>query len=336
MAPKLILVMINDLPSFCYPFAMEFRQLHVYRPGLYVSTEYGDPTLGTGNPRVYPILDSSQQKVEGIKMVFPPGVVLGGGFEPDGIYYTNRDITVNGTPVAVRIGTSPTDPPPGKYIKVVLQNPPDVPPDFGAWKRYGHAYYTTGLAALGGQLYCATSENKLWRRPPVDTDINWTEIGDANGIKALAGDGDTLFGVDGNDTLLRLSATVRDGDWEVVDGAPAGTRALAAADGILYAVDGAGHVHLRPATAKPDSWKMLAKLGPASDVTAMTAWNGSLLASTASGRLLRTAGESIEASESWFDARDCEGCSGLAAIDNTLFAVTHGNALNALDLFGGK
>jgi hypothetical protein len=77
------------------------------------------------------------------------------------------------------------------------------------------------MASDGAVLYAVTSDNRLWRRPPDEVDINWTEIGSA----------------------------------------PAETRALACAGGSLYTIDATGNLLLRPATAGPHAWQSGASLG---------------------------------------------------------------------------
>jgi hypothetical protein len=63
----------------------------------------------------------------------------------------------------------------------------------GNWERIGHADGVVAMAGHGAKLFAATSDNGLWWRDPVGTDVAWERIGHADGVVAMAGHGAKLF-----------------------------------------------------------------------------------------------------------------------------------------------
>src|SRR4051812_47144500 len=53
------------------------------------------------------------------------------------------------------------------------------------WQQIGHANGVVAMAATNGRLFCATSDNRLWTRDPVAAELNWTDIGHANGVVGM-------------------------------------------------------------------------------------------------------------------------------------------------------
>jgi hypothetical protein len=66
------------------------------------------------------------------------------------------------------------------------------------WQEIGHANNVVGMTfangnlfpasppAPSGKLFAATSDNRLWARDPVLSDVNWQDIGHANNVVGMA------------------------------------------------------------------------------------------------------------------------------------------------------
>jgi hypothetical protein len=53
------------------------------------------------------------------------------------------------------------------------------------WQQVGHANNVTAMAALNGKLWATTSDNKLWTRDPIESNVNWQQVGHANNVTAM-------------------------------------------------------------------------------------------------------------------------------------------------------
>jgi hypothetical protein len=213
------------------------------------------------------------------------------------------------------------------------------------WELIGHASAGSALAAVGGKLYIATVRDRLWRRYPVGADVPWTDVGHANGVIAMAGSRDTLFCVTNDNTLWSRPAADREIGWTRIGSGPdAGTRALAAVGGLLYAVDTAGELwcrngpptaalQWRPLSARP-SPQLPRFTGRRPEIRAMTSYSDILFASTTDNRLLRTNRDWIWEATDWTDIHHCNFSIGLAVIDGMLFVATSEDGLWQLSLHG--
>jgi hypothetical protein len=193
------------------------------------------------------------------------------------------------------------------------------------------------LAATGGKLYLATSLNELVRRYPVGADVAWKQIGTANNVVAMTASNDLLYCVT-DDNQLWSRPAVEDSSllWTSIGNGPAsGTRALAAAGGMLYIVDGTtGALWRVPASSRVGTaaWAPLSWFTPDGTVNAMTAYQDILIASTTDNRLLRSASDWIDESTSWVQFWHCDYSVGLGVVEWMLFVVTSHNLIWRLDL----
>lgn len=193
-------------------------------------------------------------------------------------------------------------------------------------------------------LFCATSDNRLWRRHPVLAEIVWRPIGHANTVTAMAGTRGLLFAVTADNTLWSRWPVEADIDWTPAgSGPPGGARALCASGSTLYAIraqtisktDTAGQLLSRPASRTTAIWTTVASMPPNATIVAMTSYNGVLFASTSGNRLLRTGFDFIEESRAWVDIHHCNYSRALAVVDGMLFVATTENRLWWLDLRHG-
>jgi hypothetical protein len=53
------------------------------------------------------------------------------------------------------------------------------------WQQVGHANAVRAMTAINGKLWAATSDNGLWIRDPVEANINWRQVGHANNVRAM-------------------------------------------------------------------------------------------------------------------------------------------------------
>jgi hypothetical protein len=69
------------------------------------------------------------------------------------------------------------------------------------WQDIGHANGVVGMTALNNKLFCATNNNRLWTRDPVLFEVNWQDIGHANGVVGMATLNGKLFCATSNNRL---------------------------------------------------------------------------------------------------------------------------------------
>jgi hypothetical protein len=107
----------------------------------------------------------------------------------------------------------------------------------GGWQHVGHANNVVALTAMQGKLYCATTENVLWMRDPVPSNVNWTPIGHANNVVAMTATDAALLCVTQDGQLWRREPVPTDVPWQVIGQAPASAAVtgLAILDGHLWA-----------------------------------------------------------------------------------------------------
>jgi hypothetical protein len=202
------------------------------------------------------------------------------------------------------------------------------------WEHIGHANGGTALASLQGKLFISTTDNRLWRRYPVGAEINWRHIGHANDVIAMAGIEDVLFCVTRDDQLWYRAPVEIDTDWIFAGKAPTGTKALAAAGGMLYVVDTLGKVWRTPARRIVPSWNEMTSSLSDPTINAMTSYSDILIASTTDNRLLRSNRDFISESTAWTQIHHCNFSVGLAVVEWMLYVATRENLLWKLDLHG--
>src|SRR5205085_10024985 len=117
------------------------------------------------------------------------------------------------------------------------------------------------------------SDNQLWWRAAVEFEVDWTAIG---------------------------------------FGPVTGTRAIAAAGAMLYAVDANGQLLRRPASRETTPWGAISSFTARNDrINAMATYSNILFASTTDNRLLRTNQDWIDESSDWVDIHHCNFSVGL-------------------------
>jgi hypothetical protein len=203
------------------------------------------------------------------------------------------------------------------------------------WEHVGHANAGCALASLEGKLYLATGKNRLWRRYPVGADVPWRDIGHANDVVALAGSGDTLYCVTSDNRLWWRLPVEEETDWAAIgSGPPGGTKALAAAGGLLYAVEPGGALWRAPASHSAPSWTEMTFFAGDPSVRAMASYSDILFASTAHNRLLRSDRDWINESSGWHQIHHCNFSVGLAVVEWMLFVATTEDRFWRIDLWG--
>jgi hypothetical protein len=201
------------------------------------------------------------------------------------------------------------------------------------WEHIGHANFGCALTSLAGKLYIATRENRLWRRYPVGADVVWRDIGHANDVVAMAGSGDTLFCVTSDNRLWWRTPVEVETNWTAIGTGPgAGTKALTAAGGMLYAADSAGALWRTPASRAAPAWSEMTFFARDSTVNAMTSYSDILFASTGDNRLLRSNRDWINESSGWERIHHCNFSVGLAVVEWMLFVATTEDRLWRIDL----
>jgi len=206
------------------------------------------------------------------------------------------------------------------------------------WLPIDDANGGTAMAALGDRLFLSGSDNRLWRRYPVEAaPVPWRDIGEAQSVIAMAGSGATLYAVSSNNQLWWRTAVELPGAiWTAIGTGPdMGTKALAAAAGVLYAVDGNGKLWRTSASRAASTWTAVSTLTDlVPSINAMAAHSDILFASTSDNLLLRTDHDWINESKGWIEVTNCDDSVGLACVEGMLFVATKGNRLLRLDLHG--
>ncbi|GGV34858.1 hypothetical protein GCM10010495_59880 [Kitasatospora herbaricolor] len=162
------------------------------------------------------------------------------------------------------------------------------------WTAIGTAPGATALAGAGARLYAAQADGTLGVRPAGPQNLPLRPLGPAPGIVALAAPREavtggplSLYAADDTGRLLLRPARPEAAGWTPAGHCPAGTRALAVCDGLLYALDDRGALWSAPqglpADAEAREWTCLS---PPTGLVALTAVNGRLYAVTADDVLL--------------------------------------------------
>lgn len=209
--------------------------------------------------------------------------------------------------------------------------------DWDRWELIGHANHVRAMTALDGRLFCATSDDRLWRRFPVGADVSWREIGHANRVTSMAASGNRLFCLTSDGVLWHRTTIETDVDWTRCGRAPdGGARAFAAAGGMLYCVDRVGRLLARPATLTFEAWRTVSSMERANNarIQSMTSYSDILFATTSDNRLLRTDWDFVWGSALWIDVLHANHVTGLACLDGMLFAATEDDGLWWLDIRG--
>jgi hypothetical protein len=84
------------------------------------------------------------------------------------------------------------------------------------WEQIGHANGVVAMAAINGKLFCATNDNKLWWRDPVGWEVNWEQIGHANGVVAMAAINGKLFCATNDNGLWWRDPVGWEVNWEQI------------------------------------------------------------------------------------------------------------------------
>ena len=94
------------------------------------------------------------------------------------------------------------------------------------WQEIGHANNVVGMTfangnlfpasppAPSGKLFAATSDNRLWARDPVPSDVNWQDIGHANNVRAMAFGNGKLFAATSDNRLWARDPVLSDVNWQ--------------------------------------------------------------------------------------------------------------------------
>ena len=191
------------------------------------------------------------------------------------------------------------------------------------------------MTSSNGKLYAATTENRLWRRYPVGANIIWKEMGHADNVVALAADGDDLLAASygGDKTRFwRRSLEEKDIEWTLIGELSITVKAMTAASKMLYVVDEEGNIYMGGIREKNVSFFPHERLGKNEGINCLAIYKEIIFATTEQNRLLRTNTDFISESTDWEDIHHANQVTGLAILDNMLFAATEENKLWWMDI----
>jgi len=202
------------------------------------------------------------------------------------------------------------------------------------WEMVGHANDPTAMTALEGKLFLTTEHDLLWRRFPVGADVPWKDIGHANNVISMTSSDGRLFCLTSDNHLWHRSPVEVEVNWQLMPvRPPSGTRAIAAAGGMLYAVDRDGALHRKAADDTTNPFRRMDGFERDDKIVTMTSYSDILFAATSENRLLRTNRDFIAESNRWTDIHHCFFAKGLAMVDWMLYVATSENRLWRIDLF---
>lgn len=189
------------------------------------------------------------------------------------------------------------------------------------WANIAHANNVVAMASVDGRLFAATSDNRLWARDPVLSDISWTYIGHANNVTAMAGLNGRLYASTSDNRLWVRDAVLREVNWTHI-GHANGVTAMAALNGRLYAATSSNFLYVRDPVHSDINWGFI---GHANNVVAMGAANGRLYAATSDNRFWSR--EPVHSDVNWSLVGHANGVVGMTGLGDRLFAATNSNRL---------
>ncbi len=153
------------------------------------------------------------------------------------------------------------------------------------WERMGNARQVVALAACENRLFAADSDQQLWVRDPVGQNLEWTLLGPAPAVRALAS------------------------PREATAGQPIG----------LYAVTTDGRLVRREPYLDAATWT---EIGTAAEVVALAASFDGLFGATASGNLVFLPFEGIATGAAWSHAGHAHQIVAMTNVNGRLYGVT--------------
>jgi endonuclease/exonuclease/phosphatase family metal-dependent hydrolase len=102
------------------------------------------------------------------------------------------------------------------------------------WDPIGHANNVVAMAAINNKLFAATSDNRLWWRDPVGSNVNWEPIGHANNVVAMTAINNKLFAATRDNRLWWRDPMGSNVNWDPI-GHANNVVAMAAINNQLFA-----------------------------------------------------------------------------------------------------
>jgi hypothetical protein len=194
------------------------------------------------------------------------------------------------------------------------------------WQQIGHANDVVAMCAINNKIFGRTTDNRLWVRDPLPTDIPWQHIGHANDVVAMAAINNRIFGATSDNTLWVRDPILTDVDWLPI-GHANNVVAMAATNGKLFCATSDNRLWMRDPLLIDVTWQ---HIGHANNLVAMTASSGKLFCATSDNKLwMRTP---VAADVVWEHIGHANGVSGMTAINGQLFAATRDNQFWKRDL----
>lgn len=194
------------------------------------------------------------------------------------------------------------------------------------WKDVDHANDVVAMTATADNLYCATSDNKLYVRSTRPVAEGWQHIGHADDVVGLAASGERLFCVTKNNQLYVRDTRPIDMPWQSIGHANE-VVALTATRDRLFCVTRDNQLHARDFTLSDTPWQ---PVGHANDVVALAASDGRLFCVTKDGWLWSR--DPVLSEVLWKPLGGSEGVVGLAGISGKLYCATKENRLMVRDV----
>jgi hypothetical protein len=189
------------------------------------------------------------------------------------------------------------------------------------WVEIGHANSAVTMAAANNKLFCGTSDNRLWARDPLLSNISWQEIGVANNAVAMTAINYKLFCATKDNRLCVRDAVASNATWQDI-GHANNVVGMASINGKLFCATSDNQLWARDPVLSNVNWTAI---GHANNVVTMTAINNKLFAVTRDDNLWSR--DPVLSNINWQAIGPAMHVVAMAGINNNIFGATTDNRL---------
>ena len=189
------------------------------------------------------------------------------------------------------------------------------------WREVGNANNVVAMTATSDKLFCATSDNKLWAKDAVRSNVAWQEMGHANNVVGMAAIGNQLFCATSDNKLWVRNAVLSNVNWQEI-GHANNVVGMAATPSKLFCATRDNELWARDPVTTNVPWQ---GIGHANNLVAMAAVPTKLFCATSDNKLWSR--DPVLTNVTWTELDHANNVVGMAAIGNKLFCATNDNKL---------